>query len=99
MVRSAALPILFTLAVVGMIALGLRQTGESSRAEGLRVLEDSILRATIKCYAIEGRYPDSVAYIERNYGVRVDRSKYAVFYEIIASNLFPEITVIELMSE
>ena len=97
--RSAALPVLFTLAVVGLIATGLSQTSDSSRAEGLRVLEESILRATVKCYAIEGRYPDNVSYIEKNYGVRVDRTKYAVHYEIIASNLFPEITVIELMSE
>ena len=99
LIRSAALPILFTLAVVGMIAFGLRQTGESSKAEGLRVLKESIVRATVKCYAIEGRYPDQVSYIEQNYGVRIDRTKYAVHYEIIASNLFPEITVLELMSD
>lgn len=99
MLRSALVPILFTAAVIGMIAFGLKQTEESSRSEGLRVLEESILRATVKCYAVEGRYPDTVAYIENNYGIRIDRTKYAVHYEIIASNLFPEITVIELKSD
>ena len=99
LLRSALVPVLFTLAVVGLIALGLRQTGESSKAEGLRILEDSLFRATIKCYAIEGRYPDNVSYVEENYGIRIDRSRYAVHYEVIAPNLFPEITVIELMRD
>ncbi|MCL1835122.1 MAG: hypothetical protein FWG48_03080 [Oscillospiraceae bacterium] len=95
--KSMILPVVFTLAVVGMIAFGLNQTSESSRSEGLRVLEDSLMRATVKCYAVEGRYPESVAYIENNYGVHIDKAKYAVHYEIFASNLFPEITVVELL--
>ena len=99
LIRSALLPILFTAAIIGMIALGLKQTEQSSKAEGLRVLEESIIRATVKCYAVEGRYPDTVAYIESNYGIRIDRTKYAVHYEIFASNLFPEITVIELVRD
>ena len=97
--RSAILPIVFTLAVIGMIAYGLRRTEISSRAEGLRILEESISRATVKCYAVEGNYPDTITYIEENYGVYIDRTRYAVFYEIIASNLYPEITVVELMSD
>ena len=97
--KSAIVPILFTFAVVGMIALGLRQTGESSKSEGLRVLEESITRATVKCYAIEGMYPDTIAYIERNYGIRIDRSKYLVHYEVIATNLFPVIMVTELVRD
>ena len=99
LLRSALVPILFTVAVIGMIAFGLKQTEESSKSEGLRVLEESILRATVKCYAVEGRYPDTIGYIERNYGIRIDRSKYVVHYENFASNLFPEITVIELAKD
>jgi len=94
--RGAAAPILFTLAVMGMIVYGLRQTEESSRAEGLRILEDSIRRAVITCYAVEGRYPSTITYIEENYGIHIDRTKYAVHYNIFASNLLPDITVIEL---
>lgn len=99
LLRSAVAPILFTLAVVGMIAFGLGQTKASSKSEGLKVLQDSIVRATVKCYAIEGRYPDTIDYIEKNYGIRIDREKYAVHYEIVASNLFPEITVIDMRSD
>jgi len=94
--RSAAVPILFTLAVMGMIVFGLRQTEEASRSEGLRILEDSIRRAVVICYAVEGRYPESVTYIVENYGVHIDWNKYVVHYNIFASNILPDITVIEL---
>ena len=94
--RSVLVPILFSLAVMSMIVYGLDQTEESSRAEGLRVLEEGLLRAAIKCYAVEGSYPESIAYMEKNYGLHVDRTKYAVYYDIFASNILPDITVVEL---
>ena len=94
--RSAVMPVLFTIAVMGMIVFGLRQTEESSKAEGLRILEESIRRAVVVSYAIEGRYPESISYLEKHYGVHIDRTKYSVIYSIFASNLMPEITVIDL---
>ena len=94
--RSAVVPILFTAVVMGMIAFGLRRTEESSRAEGLRILEESVRRAVVISYAVEGRYPDSVASIERDYGIHIDKSKYLVHYSIFASNLMPDVAVIEL---
>ena len=96
--RGAIVPILFTLAVVCMVIYGLRQTEQSSRAEGLRILDDSIRRAVVMCYAVEGRYPDTIKHVEEDYGITIDRSRYAVHYNIFASNLFPDITVIDLGS-
>ena len=94
--RSIAAPILFTIVIMGMIVYGLQQTEASSRAEGKRILEDSIRRAVVQCYAVEGRYPESIKYLEENYGIHIDRVKFAVHYEIFASNHMPDITVIEL---
>ena len=94
--RPALVPILFTLAVMGMIVIGLRQTRESSKSEGFRILQESIHRAVIINYVVEGRYPESIAYIEEKYGIYIDRTKYVVHYNIFASNIMPDITVIEL---
>lgn len=94
--RSGAASILFTLAVMCMVVYGLGQIERSSRGEGRRRLEDGIRRAAVTCYAIEGNYPESISYIEEHYGVTVDRARYAVYYEIFASNILPEITVIEV---
>ena len=94
--RSAILPIIFTVAIMLMVVFGLQQTSESSSAEGLRILEDSLRRAVVMNYAIEGRYPESIEYIEQNFGIFIDRTRYAVHYNIFASNILPEITVVPL---
>ncbi len=64
--------------------------------EGVRQLEESIRRAAVTCYATEGIYPPTVSYLEEHYGIRIDRTRYGVFYEVFAENLMPEITVVEL---
>jgi len=94
--RAAVFPAVFTIAIMLMVVSGLRQTEASNRAESLRILEDSISRAVVVCYAIEGRYPESIEYIEEHYGVFIDRTRFVVHYNIFASNIFPEITVIKL---
>jgi hypothetical protein len=93
--RTALVPIVFTLVVMGMIVYGLRQTEAASRAEGLRILEESIRRAVVMGYAIDGRYPESIAQIEQNFGVHINWDVYHVHYAIFASNIMPDIMVIE----
>ncbi|MCL2004151.1 MAG: hypothetical protein FWG72_09150 [Oscillospiraceae bacterium] len=94
--RGGLSAIFFTLSVAAVIVFGLWQTEVSSRAEGRRLLEDGVKNAVVRHYAVEGSYPASLAFIEERYGVYVDRTRYAVFYEIFAPNIMPEITVVEL---
>ncbi|MDO4552016.1 MAG: hypothetical protein Q4C22_00610 [Bacillota bacterium] len=74
---------------------GLDRAAAAQETEALRTAEDSLRRAAVSCYALEGSYPSSYEYIRENYGVALDESKYAVYYEIFASNIMPEITVVE----
>ena len=94
--RSMLMPVLFSAVIIAMIIYGLRQTEASSSAEGLRILEDSIRRAVITAYAIEGRFPDNIAHIENNYGIFIDRTRYVVHYNPVAANIMPNIAVFEL---
>ena len=94
--RAAILPVLFTVVVMVMVVFGLRQTEASSSAEGVRILEDSLRRAVVMCYAIEGRYPESLEYIEANFGIFIDRTRFVVHYRVFASNIMPEVMVIVL---
>lgn len=66
-----------------------------SAQEGRRQLERALRRSVVACYAAEGRYPPDVAYLQAHYGVRIDESRYTVFYEVFAENLMPEIVVVE----
>lgn len=94
-IKAAVLPILFTAIVLGIVSYGLRQADESSRAESLRILEDSIRRAVVTAYAVEGRFPESLQYIEENFGIHIDRERFVVHYMVFASNIMPDIVVIE----
>ena len=85
------LAFLAAAAAFGAGSLGfLNRTGQRSQ----ETLRKAITRACIQCYAIEGRYPPSVEYLEENYGIQIDHDKYNVFYDGFASNIMPEITVI-----
>jgi len=81
--------------MIGMILYGLRETEISTRAEAMRILDDSVRRAVVMCYAVEGRYPESIEYIEENYQIFIDRDRFIVHYQIFASNVMPDIMVIE----
>lgn len=87
---------LAVLAVALLFLFALTRVSSGHREEGRRQLEESLRRAAVACYAAEGVYPPGVSYLEEHYGVQIDRTRYAVFYEIFAENLMPEITVVEL---
>lgn len=95
-IRTLVTPLLFTVIVIVLVISGLEQTEASSRAEGLRILEESITRAVVLNYAITGKYPQSLAYIEENFGIFIDRSRFVVHYSVSGSNIFPDIFVFEL---
>ena len=82
----------FSLAVVLFVSSALTFSKRSGE-RGAETLRDAIRRASVQCYAIEGRYPPSVEYLEENYGIKIDRNRYDVFYSGFASNFMPDITV------
>ena len=65
------------------------------RNEGRQQLEDAIRRSAVACYAAEGIYPPDLTYLEEHYGIQVDETRYTVEYTVFASNLMPDITVLE----
>ncbi|WP_367565909.1 hypothetical protein [Lacrimispora sp.] len=79
--------------VVALFVSGIMSFSKNAGARGAETLRDAIRRASVQCYAIEGRYPPSVEYLEENYGIQIDRNRYNVFYSGFASNFMPDITV------
>lgn len=66
--------------------------------EGREQLETALHRSAVACYAAEGIYPPTLEYLTEHYGVQIG-GEYIVFYEIFASNLMPDITVLEKETE
>lgn len=73
----------------------LSNVNESKALEDKAQLEDSLNRAAVSCYAIEGAYPPTLDYLVENYGIQIDEERFVVKYELIASNLKPDITVLD----
>ena len=95
--KTYGVSVVMLAAIVLMILDGLGTTASVSRTEELRMLENNIMRAVVCCYAVEGSYPDSIGYLQENYGVRVDESKFVVHYNIFASNIMPDIDIREVV--
>ncbi len=81
---------------VGLFLRGIFSFLSRAEEEGASTLQNAVTRACVQCYAIEGRYPPSVQYLEERYGIQIDEERYAVFYSGFASNVMPEITVVPL---
>lgn len=58
--------------------------------------KNAVINGAVQCYSIEGRYPESLSYLEKHYGVSYDKDKFIVSYEIMGSNRMPQVTVIPL---
>ncbi len=91
---GALLAAALTVACLVIAVTVMREAGIRAKAENQKALEAAIRRATVQCYALEGRYPPSVEYLEQHYGISIDREVWAVFYDGWAENVMPDITVL-----
>ena len=87
--------IFLALAAALCFLLAVLHLEQDRQAKGLRQLEDTLRRTAVSCYAAEGFYPPSVAYMQEHYALQWDHARYTVHYERFASNLMPDITVLE----
>lgn len=95
--------IVMTILVFGiMIAAlmyGASTVNNASESEKMAELENSVRRAAILCYAVEGRYPDNAGELCRHYGLTYDENKYIVQLDSFASNLLPDIRILTIGGE
>lgn len=92
--RYLLMPLLM-LAAVYILLVSAGSVNERQQAENLKQVQETIHKAVLNCYAIEGSYPPTIDYVEEYYGLQIDHDRYDVFYEVFAQNIMPEITVVE----
>ncbi len=68
---------------------------DTSQTESIKY---SIEKAAVQCYALEGYYPPNLKYLEVNYGIKIDKTKYHCEYLVFSSNVKPQINVFERKS-
>ncbi len=57
-------------------------------------VKDAVIKSAVLCYSTEGSYPKTVAYLEKYYGLVLNKKKFIVSYEAYADNLLPEVRVL-----
>lgn len=90
--------LLMPLAVVVIVAiflLAVSNLDEGKALEDKKQLEDTLQKAVVACYSIEGAYPPSIEYLVETYGIHYNEEKYIIKYEYYGSNLIPDITVLD----
>jgi hypothetical protein len=82
---------LLFLSLYGMNRIG---TGSADRSE--KLLQEALTQDITECYALEGSYPPSLAYLEEHYGLTYDRNLFYIDYQPVASNIRPDCTIIRM---
>lgn len=86
---------LLAVAVLLVFLTSLSNLEQGRSEEDKRQLENALRRASVACYAAEGIYPPNLDYLREHYGIQIDETRYMVVYDVFASNLMPDITVLE----
>lgn len=84
-----------TVLVAGLILAGVSRIDRVRGNEDIQNFTEALRRGAVACYAQEGFYPPDIDFLLEYSGLTWDKSRYWIHYEIFASNLMPDITVIE----
>ncbi len=94
--ESVNFSVLFFVLIIAAFLFGISFISSTSNSDQKQVLTDAVNKDIIHCYAIEGYYPPSLAYIEDHYGLTYDKSKYLVDYVPVGDNIMPSVTILEI---
>ncbi len=88
------LPLVAFMILLILFLQGIHSIENTTKAKQQESLETAIARSISQCYAVEGAYPPSIAYLEEHYGITYDSDHFLVDYEYYGNNLLPEVTVL-----
>ena len=87
--------VFFVIIISVVLIAGIFYIGKLGNDQGIKLTREAVMRTVVECYAIEGIYPPSVKYMEDNYNLNYDNTKYYIHYDSFASNIMPTIEVYE----
>lgn len=84
-----------SLAVVVCFWFGTSFVSDKTDEQEIQTLHRAVNRGIIHCYAIKGSYPESLQYLKDYYGLTYDEQKYFIDYQVLGSNILPDVTIID----
>lgn len=74
--RNVLISIALFLAIFGFFSYGIVSVQKDMEKNEMETLQSAVTRDITRCYAQEGTYPESLAYLKKHYGLTYDSSKY-----------------------
>ena len=91
--------IVLALAVIGVVLYSVLPRDDADYEAQAAGIEETIQERALQCYVIENAYPESLEYLEENYGLTVNKEDFQIIYKPYAENLPPDIRVVHREDE
>ena len=93
--RNIIVSIAIFLIIIFCFWLGISSVSGKASDQEKTTLLNAVNQNIVHCYAIEGAYPESLAYLKENYGLTYDDDRFYIDYQTLGSNIMPDVTIIE----
>ena len=72
---------------------GINNLTQANEEEALEAVRNAVTRAAIQFYALEGRFPPHLDYLEERFGLQLDHERFEIVYSAFGANVMPQILV------
>ncbi len=94
-IRNFSVSVIGFAVVMAIFIAGVSNVSVQADTQAAKTLEQAINRGIVRCYTIEGSYPGNLQYLKDHYGLTYDENRFFVDYQVLGSNLIPEVTIID----
>ena len=95
--NRGGLGILGTIAIFAALIVlffyGINNLTQANEEEALEAVKSAVTRAAIQFYALEGRFPPHLDYLEERFGLQLDHERFEIIYSAFGANVMPLILV------
>lgn len=92
--KFITLCVILAVLIVGIVLRTAFAVSEEDIKDREDAISQTIRERALQCYVIENAYPESLSYLEENYGLAVNKEDYLIVYDLFAENQPPQIKVI-----
>ena len=89
------LPLALFVVIIATFWQSMTTMQQRSIEQQYEALQNALRRSIVHCYATEGFYPPSLAFIKEQYHLTYNTDLFFVDYQPIAQNIMPDITIIK----
>lgn len=91
--KSVLVSLIVSLSLMLIVIFGIDNANSTIKSTEIEKLKNSITKAALHCYSIEGYYPSDLEYLVETYGIVINEDKFHVYYSTFGSNIMPTIEI------